>query len=85
MLKPMYDGDGSDLRDVDIPNEWDDYHNAQIALYRDGFEDGIRFWFKNLCTTYVNSIDIREYADTLARLRKWKSADEWKKLIEDAL
>lgn len=51
-------------------------------IYHDGFEDGIKFFLRHLYVGPVNSIDIREWGETLNRFRRWKSADEWSELIE---
>lgn len=63
-------------------NAWDVYYANVNDLYHDGFEDGIKFWLRHLYTGYIDSIEMREHAETLAVFRRWKSVDEWLKLLE---
>lgn len=36
MVKPIYDGDGSDLRDVDIPDEWNEIIDRMLRADSEG-------------------------------------------------
>lgn len=52
--------------------------------YKIGFEEGVRKGFDLIWPPY-DLIDILDWSEELARKRPWKSQDEWRALLEEAL